>query len=147
MANVSSRAIPHKVCASIFRPRTLLWRRRRGALVRFLAGNFVLGSLHARFRALSYCLAGPADAFAHSLACGDWMSFLDVMSCCLGAASNVSRRGGHDLASTHPQMRERALVQCGCRLEALMLLILTDRPSSHRSHLSVRPSGLVTFLA
>src|SRR2546421_11634757 len=101
--------------------RSLLWMLR-GALVRFLTGNLVLGSLHARFRALSDCLAGPADPFAHSLARGDWMPFLDIVSGRLSPASNISRRGGGDLPSTNAQMRERTLVQCGCRFETLMLL-------------------------
>ena len=86
-------------------PLSLSWRWW-GALVRFLGGNLVLGSFHARFCAFSNRFAGTTEALAHSLACGDWMSFLHVMSCRLGAASNVTRRGGHDLAATDAQMRQ-----------------------------------------
>ena len=78
-----------------------LWRWR-GALVRFLGGNLVLGSFHARFCAFSNRFAGTTEALAHSLACGDWMSFLDVMSCRLGAASNRSNHSTQNCVLLEP---------------------------------------------
>jgi hypothetical protein len=74
------------------------------------------------------------------------MSFLDVMSCRLGAASNVTRRGGHDLSATGAQMRQRSLVQCGCHFETFMLLIFADRRSVTGPIFPSGVPGLVTFL-